>query len=333
MRFQDYKACLSSLQPSGTYLLWGNETFLIDTILSKLKDLLFGDAETRGTNTTVLYAADCRASEAVAAASTLPFLGQESLVVVHNISDFPKSDLDVIHKYLSGQVPAALFVLTDTSPHSYRVRTHPAIPKDKARLIDVSSPPPWEFKAWANFFLSREKKRISSGALEALEDNVGSNITTLAMEIEKLICLAGDRPAIDETHTEALLGRTKTESEFALSDAVVSGDKELVLTVFSDLLNEGISIPRMVALVRSQLERIWLAKEMLQSGESSQEISRKLRVPANRMGAFLGEVKGFRVKQLRESLAHIMNAELRTRSEKLNERTVAEMLLLALCNR
>jgi DNA polymerase-3 subunit delta len=331
MRFQDFRTCLSSLEPTGTYLLWGNEAFLIDAILSKLIDLLFGKTEARRTNCVVLYAADCRASEAVAAASTLPFFGQKSLVVVHDISEFQKSDIEVIHDYLLKQTPAAVFVLTDTTRPPYPMPQHPAIPKGKARVVEVSSPPDWDFDKWVDFLLSREKKRISRDALESLRENVGNDITNLAMEIEKLVCMAGDQPEITESHTEALLGRSRAETEFALADAVASGDRTRALTIFSDLMREGSRIPRMTALIRSQLEKIWQAKEMLREGRQGEEVCRELRVFGKRMPEFLSTVSRFQTEDLRRALRLILDADLRARTVRLDERTIMETLLLALC--
>jgi DNA polymerase III delta subunit len=342
MRLQDFKRCLSTLSPSGTYLLWGAETFLIDAIITHLKDLMFGSGEDRATNCVVLYAADCQASDVTAAASTHPFLGEKSLVVVHNIQDFPKPDLDVIKKYLSVQTPAAVLVLTDTTSPHYPMRPHPDIPKGKARAIEVSSPGEWEFEKWVAFLLSKDKKRISPGAVENLRDNVGSNVTNLAMEVEKLICLAGDTEQINESHTEALLGRSRTRGRFDLADAVASGDRTKALTVFADLWRQGLSIPNMdsnkwmsilLGAVRSQLERIWRAKEMLEEGRPRQDVGKELKVPDRYVDGFIKTVNRFRVADLRRSLTLILNAELRARSEKLDERTIAELLLVALCRR
>ncbi len=331
MRLQDFKACLSSLEPSGTYLLWGNETFFIDAIISKLKDVLFGGGEARSTNCVVLYAADCQASEAIAAASTPPFFGQKSLVIVHAISDFSKADLETVNGYLSRQSPVAVLVLTDTTSPRYPMPPHPAIPKGKARVIEVSSPPNWDFDRWVQFLLSKQKKKITPGASESLRESIGNNITNLAMEIEKLICLVGDEQEINETHTSLLLGRSRGESEFALADAVASGDTALAMTVFSDLMREGSRIPRMLAIIRSQLEKIWLAKEMLQEGRRAEDVCAELKVPQRRAGDFIQTVGGFRVEDLKRGLGLIADAELRSRSSKLDERTITEMLLLRLC--
>ncbi len=333
MRLHEFKKCLSSLEDTGAYLLWGNETFFIDRIISRLKSLLFRTDEARTANCIVFYAPDCQASEVVAASSTHPFFGEKSLVIVHNVSDFPKADLEVINTYLSSQTPAAVLVLADPTPHRYPMPQHPAVPKGKARVIDVSSPPDQEFDRWVRALLSRDKKTVSPGALESLHENVGNNITNLALEIEKLICVAGDEQEINETHISALLGRSKSESEFALADAVASGDKELALTLLADLLREGARIPRLIALIRSQLVRIWKAKEMLESGESGKAMCQQLRIPPKRLEDFLRAVNRFTVSDLGRALRLIMDAEIRSRTQKLDERTIAEMLLLGLCTR
>lgn len=141
MRLQDFKKCFSSLEPNGTFLLWGTETFFINRIISRLKELLFGQGDREDTGCVTLYAADCRASDVAAAASTQSFFGAKSLVIVHNIADFSKAGRDVLKQYLSQQTPAAVLVLTDTTSHGFPMPSHPAIPKGKARSIDVSSPP------------------------------------------------------------------------------------------------------------------------------------------------------------------------------------------------
>jgi DNA polymerase III delta subunit len=331
MRLQDFKQCLSSLKPTGTYLLWGNETFFMDAIISKLKQLMFGTEESGQTNSVIMHAADCRASDVTAAASTQPFFGEQSLVVVHSISDFPKGDREVIKQYLAEQTPAAVLALTDTTPHAYRMPRHPAIPQGKARLLDVSSPPPWEFEKWVGYLLSRDGKTISPGARESLRDNVGNNLTTLAMELEKLVCLVGDQKLIDESHTDALLGRSRSDKKYAVADAVASGDRTRALTVLSDLLREGSSVSEITGAVRSQLERTWQAKEMLDEGHPSQDVCKELRVPAWLADSFVGTVGRARLEDLRRSHRLIMDAELRARSAKLDDRTIAELLLINLC--
>jgi DNA polymerase-3 subunit delta len=333
MRLQDFRSCLGSLEPSGTYLLWGNETFFIDRIIARLKKLMFGTDEAGRTNCVVLYAGDRQAADAVAAASTHPFFGEKSLVIVRNIQDFPKPDQAVLKDYLSHQTPAAVLVLTDTTQRPYRATSHPAVPKDKARLIDVNSPPDWEFEKWVRALLTRDKKRITPGAMESLRENVGNNITNLASEIEKLICLTGDEPEINETHTAALLGRGRSETEYALADAAASGDRTLALTRFADLMREGSRIPKVMAILRSQIEKIWRGKEMLQGGASAEDIQRELRIPKTHVPKFIQIATGLRVADLRRALEIIMGADVRMRTQKLDERTVVEMLLLKLCER
>jgi DNA polymerase-3 subunit delta len=334
MKLQDFRSCLTALQPGGTYLLWGNEAFLIDKIIARLKKLIFGTDEAAATtNCVILYARDCPAAEAVAVASTHPFFGKKSLVVVHNIQEFPKPDESVLKDYLSHQTPAAVLVLTDTTQRPYRATSHPAVPKDKARLIDVNSPPDWEFEKWVRALLSKDKKGITPGAMESLRENVGNNITNLAMEIEKLVCLAGDQPEINETHTEALLGRSRTETEYVLADAVASRDRSLALTLLADLLREGSRIPKVMAILRSQFEKIWRGKEMLQQGASGEDIQRELRIPKSHVPKFIQLAGALRVADLRRALQLIMGADLRMRTQKLDERAVVEMLLLQLCER
>jgi len=79
------------------------------------------------------------------------------------------------------------------------------------------------------------------------------------------------------------------------------------------------------------LEKTWLAKEMLQEGRRAEDVCAELKVPPKRAGDFIQTVGGFRVEDLKRGLGLIADAELRSRSSKLDERTITEMLLLRLC--
>jgi DNA polymerase-3 subunit delta len=188
-----------------------------------------------------------------------------------------------------------------------------------------------EFERWVAYLLSREGKSISAGAVASLRDNVGNSITMLAMELEKLVCLAGDRGVITEKHTEALLGRSRSEREYAVADAVASGDRTRALTALSDLLREGCNVSRIIGTLASQLERIWKAKEMLQEGRTDDDVCKELRIPTWRKGAFVGTASRSRRESLRKARASLVNAELRARSAKLDDRIIAELLIAELC--
>jgi DNA polymerase-3 subunit delta len=199
-------------------------------------------------------------------------------------------------------------------------------------LIDVS--PPWdnEFEDWARALASGKKKSITHDAIESLRENVGLSITNLAMEIEKLACLAGDEREINEKHIEVLLGRSKVETEFALADAVVSGNRALALTLLSDLLREGSAIPKIMWAFRRGYETVWRAKEMLEGGASSDSVVKALKMSKRQSGPVLNATRGFQADDLRKALGAIFDADVRMRSQKLDERIILEMLLLALCN-
>lgn len=332
MRRSEFRKCLEKLRPEGTYLLWGEETFLSDTVISRLKTLVLGKGESSGANYVVLYAGECRASDAIAAASSQSFFGTKSLVLVRDIQEFAEGERKVLKEYLETQPPVAVLVLTDTTKKRYKATSHPIVPNDKSKLIDVS--PPWdnEFEDWARALASGKKKSITPEAIESLRENVGLSITNLAMEIEKLACLAGDEREINEEHIAALLGRSRVETEFALADAVVSGNRALALTLLSDLLREGSAIPKIMWAFRRGYETVWRAKEMLEGGASSDSVVKALKMSKRQSGPVLNAARGFQADDLRKALGVIFDADVRMRSQKLDERLILEMLLLALCN-
>lgn len=328
-----FKSRLRELRPEGTYLLWGEETFLSDIVISRLKQAVLGTGESSGANHVVLYANDCRASDVIAAASSRSFFGTKSLVLVRGIQDFARGEREVLKEYLQSQSPVAVLVLTDTSNKYYKATSHPVVPLDKCTLIDVS--PPWdnEFENWARRLASGKKKSITPEAIENLRENIGLSITNLAMEIEKLACLAGEEREINESHIEALLGRSRVETEFALADAVVSGNRSLALTLLSDLLREGSPIPKIMGTLRWEYETVWRAKEMLDEKASTDSVLKALKMSKKRLPPVLNAARKFQAGDLGKALGLLFETDVRLRSQKLDERILMEGLILRLCAR
>ena len=336
MKPREFKSRLNKLRPEGTFLIWGEETLLSDAAISRLKELVLGTGESSGANCVVLHASDCGASDVIAAASSQSFFGTKSLVLVRGIQDFAKEEREVLKKYLKTQSPVNVLVLTDTTNKHYKATSHPIVPLDKCTLIEV--PPPWdnEFDDWAKE-LARSKKRGEKGitrrAIERLRENVGLSITNLAMDIEKLSYLAGDEPEINERHIEVLLGRSRVETEFALADAVVSGNPALALTLFSDLLREGSATPKIIGTLRWEYETVWRAKEMLDGKASTDSVLKALKLSKKRSEPILKAAREFHAGDVRRALGLIFETDIRVRSQKLDERILMEGLLLGLCRR
>lgn len=331
-----FKSRLKKLRPEGIYLLWGEETFLSDIAISFLKELVLGTGESSGADYVVLHANDCRASDVIAAASSKSFFGTKSLVLVRGIQDFAKAEREVLREYLKTQSPVSVLVLTDSTNKYYKATSHPIVLLDKCTLIDCS--PPWEneFADWARKLASGEKggyKTISDEAIESLRENVGLSITNLAMEIEKLSYLAEDEPQINERHIEALLGRSRVETEFALADAVVSGNRAVALTLLTDLLREGSAFPKIIGTLRWEYETVWRAKEMLEGKASIDSVLKALKLGKKRSQPVLKAARTFQAADVRKALGLIFETDVRARSQKLDERILMEGLLLELCRR
>lgn len=334
MRPREFKSRLKRLRPEGTFLIWGEETFLSDIVISRLKELVLGTGESSGANHVVLYANECEVMDVIAAASSQSFFGTKSLVLVRGIQDFAKGEREVLKKYLETQSPVDVLVLTDTTNKHYKATSHPIVPLDKCALIEVPSPWDNEFEDWARRLAAGKQggnKSITPEAIESLRENVGLSITNLAMEIEKLSYLAGDEPEISERHIEALLGRSRVETEFALADAVVSGNRALALTLFSDLLREGSAIPKIIGTLRWEYETVWRAKEMLERKASIDSVLKALKMKKKRSQPILQAAERFEADDVRQALGLIVETDLRVRSQKLDERILLEGLLLKLC--
>ncbi len=86
--------------------------------------------------------------------------------------------------------------------------------------------------------LSPHKKKLGPGAMEALRDRVGGNFRLLASELEKL-ALHSTNPTITVKDVELLVGHSREEEWFELSDAVQKRNLEAAKGYLEDALAQG----------------------------------------------------------------------------------------------
>lgn len=114
--------------------------------------------------------------------------------------------------------------------------------------------------------LARTKKSLSPEAWIVLGKKTGFRLRDSAEALDLLITYAGDREEIGAADVEAVIGRTRDDTVFDLTEAIVAGDLRKALASLGDLLYQGVHPLVILAMITREVRFLFHGKVLLQSG-------------------------------------------------------------------
>ncbi len=114
--------------------------------------------------------------------------------------------------------------------------------------------------------LARKKKTLSPEAWIVLGRKTGFRLRDSAEALDLLITYTGERAEIGAADVEAVIGRTRDDTVFDLTEALVSGDLRKALASLGDLLYQGVHPLVILAMITREVRFLFHAKVLLHSG-------------------------------------------------------------------
>ncbi len=192
-------------------------------------------------------------------------------------------------------------------------------------------------------------KTIDGRALEMLFERVGFHPVGVVMESEKLALFARNKQQIDRDDVELMVGRTREDALFELTDAFGNRKKAKSLVILGRLLDNGIHSLAIIATMRNYLRKLLVFRSLQQrtepvyhKGMNANQFQKQY-LPALKKSCEQPELlKGhpyalyksfskaseFSCALLKQWLSLLLGAEFRLKGSPLKQRLVLEELFL-----
>ncbi|HEX2173948.1 MAG TPA: DNA polymerase III subunit delta [Dehalococcoidia bacterium] len=238
--------------------LLGPEDFLREERLAMIRAEV--PAEEREASLVELPAAGLTPDLLAANAQALPFFSTRRVVVVRGLlsragrRDAGASDRGQWEAYAAAldgtpETTTVVFVepdvIADTQPLLKRRRPH-------WRIERFATPRPQDLPVWVRKRAQAQRISITPPAVQHLAEAIGPQLRLLALELDKLAAYAGDRP-IGPNDVRELVSEARSESIFALSDALLGGRRRQAIDHLRRLLDEGTDPHQILAILAGQL--------------------------------------------------------------------------------
>ncbi|HNI39280.1 MAG TPA: hypothetical protein PLB47_03275 [Solirubrobacterales bacterium] len=142
---------------------------------------------------------------------------------------------------------------------------------------------------------------------------MGESLPRLGNELDRLALWAGPDGLVDVEDLEEMVTDTSETSNFALGDAVISGDRREVIAVAERLLAQGVSAGSTVFSTSTSIRRAHKALVRLEAGEDPSRLERELGVPPFVARRLISSLTGTTVESMREAAIAFAQLEIWTR--------------------
>ena len=248
------------------YVLYGDERFLQQAALRKLKTLLlpgegddFSLCQYHGDTTDLARVRDDL--------DTIPFTSPRRLVVIDEADGFVSKYRKQLEKYVAHPSPTGVLILlvkTWPSTTTLAKKTPPNASLDCKALKDAP------LKSWLGKWATQhEGKKLGPEAAGLLVDLVGPEMGVLTQEVGKLAAYVGTRESITTADVDQLCGHSRTETTWKMLDALAEGSSAQALEVLHHLLDQGEDPLAIMGAVSWQLRKLVQVARLLQQDRES----------------------------------------------------------------
>ncbi|WP_316830149.1 DNA polymerase III subunit delta [Pedobacter aquatilis] len=208
------------------YLLHGEEAFYIDQVTEYIEDKLLNDAE-KGFNQTVLYGKDTDMATVLGAAKRYPMMSDYQVVIVKEAQDLKwakeegnTKEAEFVLSYFEKPLPSTILVLAfKYANFDKRKKIYKAI--SKSGLIFQSDPVrDYKLVPWIEDFVKEKGYKIDQQASALMAEYLGTDLSKIANEIEKLMLNVGKEVTINTDLVQKNIGISKEYNVFELQKAL-----------------------------------------------------------------------------------------------------------------
>ncbi|HRS20891.1 MAG TPA: DNA polymerase III subunit delta [Clostridia bacterium] len=338
------------------YLIFGNETYLIDKGREALKNAVVTSFPEL--NYTRLEGEKLEADELSAACRTFPFGTEKRLVEVRNPeilrskgrgreedengdedekASAPGKDaqpfIDVLQN-LDDTV--CLLLLSYGGINKKRKKLLDEVKKHGA-VLEFNRIERDELAQWIKKVLGKSGKNISTKELNHfinitgyLDKNGSKTLYDIENEIKKLTGFMGNSTEVTLEHIEAIVPRNIENDIFKLINACYEKDADRSLRIYNDLLLEGETTVGVLALLSSQVKNMLKVYELYEKKYDRRSISEKLKLHEYTVKLCIQYGSSIKRQALQSAFRKCLDTDLSIKSGGMGDRLAMEMLLAGL---
>jgi DNA polymerase III subunit delta len=202
------------------YFLMGEEPYYIDKLSDYIEENVLTEDE-KGFNQTILYGRDVSIDDIVSAAKRYPMMAELQVIIVKEAQDLSRT-IDQIEKYAENPMPSTILVFCykyktlDKRKKAVKLLAKNGLVYESKKLYEN------QVGQWITRILKPKDYEIEPKANAMLVEFLGTDLSKINNELEKLQIILPKGSTISAKHIEENIGFSKDFNVFELRNALGS---------------------------------------------------------------------------------------------------------------
>lgn len=323
-------------QLGKVYLFYGVEKYLIDWIISEIKNKYI-EKTFESLNYIYLDGKETTSKDIINACETLPFMSNKKIVVIENpfFIQGNNQNEDELFNYMDNlNDMTCLIFIANTEKIDKRKKIIKKI-GSIGSIIEFKKITGAELNKWIVKIFKKYSKKISKDNAEYfvvnsgyLENNSNKTLYDLENEIIKVTSYLGDRIEITKDDIDEVLVKSLQNNIFKLVDSIGLKDVKQALSIFNEMLLSNEPIQLIFHMITRQLRLLFMAKLLEMKGYSIPNIAQKMNVPNFVAKKIVQQSKNFTEKKLEEGLKECLKVDESIKKGSIDSKLAIEMLIV-----
>jgi DNA polymerase-3 subunit delta len=311
------------------YLLLGCEVYLRRVAARAITEAALSRTFLREFNESSFSLLSDPVQSALAAADQLPMMSDMRVVRIRDFAKLREADEDVLIRYLNN--PASTTAIIFSADELDKRKKSSKVLLDVCTVVEFPQLKDAEAKAWAKTHLKGLQITADDQILSEIIRLVGTDVQTLANELEKLASAAAGTNRITMQLVDELIGRSRELSNFELGDHLMAGNRKRALETLHRLLDDGAEPVMLVGLIAGNYHRLALGKHLLARG-GRDEVFRNINLPPFKRDSYISTLQRSTPTKIARGIQLTAAADLAIKTSQATPRLQLEMLVCELAS-
>lgn len=283
------------------YFLMGEEPYYIDKLSEFIEESVLSEDE-KGFNQMVIYGRDTSIDEIVSNAKRFPMMAEYQVIIVKEAQDLSRT-IEQLVDYVKNPQPSTILVFNykyktlDKRKSLYKELKKDSVVFESKKLYEN------QVSEWIRRVLAPKKYTISPKAAQMLVEFLGTELSKINNELEKLQIILPEGTQITPEHIEENIGISKDFNNFELRKAIGNRDVlkvQRIVKYFGDNPKDNPMVVT-VGLLYNYFSQLLHLHGL--ADKSPRNVASALRVNPYFVNEYLTAVRNYSMKQVSNSVS------------------------------
>ncbi|KJD32705.1 DNA polymerase III subunit delta [Tamlana sedimentorum] len=298
------------------YFLMGEEAYYIDKISDFIENTVLTE-EDRGFNQMLLYGRDVTIEDIVSNAKRYPMMAEYQVIIVKEGQDLSRN-IEKLASYAANPQPTTILVINykykkiDKRKSLYKTLKKTGVIYESKKLYEN------QVADWIRRVLSPKKYTITPKAAQMLVEFLGTDLSKINNELEKLQIILPKGTEINPTHIEENIGISKDYNNFELRKAVGERNIKKAFSIVNYFANNPKDNPMVVtvALLFNFFSQLLYFHGL--SDKSPRNVASALKVNPYFVNEYINAARNFPMRKVSTVVATLREFDVKSKGVNAN---------------